>query len=124
MAVGIPLYFAACLCVGSGALTLLVARAMRTGSRELWFLLLLFAVLEALVASNLVLFSLGAGGDPGISPAMFALMLVNKCLSGVLLLTAVMMAHATLDVPGSGSGAWWRGWQRWPALSSRRSRWP
>ncbi len=105
MTVVMPLYFVACLCIGSGALTLLVACAMRTGSRELWFFLLFFAVLEALVASNLVLFSLGAGGDSSISPAMFAIMLLDKCLSGVLLMTAVMMAHAALDVPWQRVGS-------------------
>ena len=99
MTVALPLYFVACLCLGSGALALLAACALRTGSRELRSFLLFFAVLEALVASNLVLFSLGAGGAPGISPAMFAVMLLDKCLSGVLLMTAVLVAHAALDVP-------------------------
>jgi DNA-binding CsgD family transcriptional regulator len=101
----IPLYFAACLCVGSGALALLAASASRTGSRELRSFLHLVSVLEALVASNFVLFSFGAAGGPGISAVMYGLIVVNKCLSGVLLMSAVMVAHSALAVPWQRVGS-------------------
>jgi DNA-binding CsgD family transcriptional regulator len=105
MAPVIPLYFAACLCVGSGALTLLAASAMRTGSRSLWSFFLLFAVLFVLVASNFVLFTLGTAVGARISPLMYALMILNKLLSGVFLMSGVLVAHTALDVPWQTGGS-------------------
>jgi DNA-binding CsgD family transcriptional regulator len=97
-----PLYLGASLCLGTAALALLLAAALRSGRRELRHFLAFFTALCLLDASNLVLFSLASqagAGAGGISPPMFALIVVDKCLTLGLSLSASLMAQAILDVP-------------------------
>lgn len=98
------LLFASVLCLGSGAFSLALATALKSGRRELKAFLLLFSSLALLVATNFALFSLAAARDPGGAGAMRALMATNKFLSALAFLSIALVAQSLLDVPWKVAG--------------------